>query len=96
MRTDRRRKAWKNYEGEMTCKYTRHKATSGAAAAAATAAATEREKERRTLEGTSTIAKRGGTEERRWAIDRGYICGENEQLSSSFRTWVLEAVIDDA
>ena len=56
----------------------------------------EREKERRTLEGTSTIAKRGGTDERRWAIDRGYICGENEQLSCSFRTWVLEAVIDDA
>ena len=58
----------------MTCKYTRHKATSGAAAAAAaaaTAAATEREKERRTLEGTSTIAKRGT--EQRWAIDRGYV-----------------------
>ena len=71
VRTDRRRKAWKNYEGEMTCKYTRHKATSGAAATAATAAATEREKERRTLEGTSTIAKRGT--EQRWAIDRGYV-----------------------
>ena len=47
MRTDRRRKAWKNYEGEMTCKYTRHKATSGAATAAS---ATDGEKERRTLE----------------------------------------------
>ena len=42
--TDRRRKAWKNYEGEMTCKYTRHKATSGAATAAS--AATDGERER--------------------------------------------------
>ena len=87
--TDRRRKAWKNYEGEMTCKYTRHKATSGAATAAS--AATEREKERRTLEGTSTTAKRGTQQNRTEMGNRpgGYINVErtkNERLSCSFHT----------
>ena len=73
----RRRKAWKNYEGEMTCKYTRHKATSGAAAAAAES--TERERERaggerwKAQEPLPSAAAGGGEQsrtEQRWAIDR--------------------------